>query len=146
MLREEDIILPRNVTLEIVAGADAGKIIPVDNKTITIGRDEGCDITLKDEYASAKHCQVVFRYRTGHFTVIDLGSLNKVKVNGTIYVQRNLRSEDIIQVGQTEIKFIWPKADYLEYRASLPEDFKETLEHLQENKDPDSDGTVNKEE
>jgi pSer/pThr/pTyr-binding forkhead associated (FHA) protein len=146
MLREEDIILPRNVTLEIVAGPDAGRTIPVDNKTITIGRDDGCDITLKDEYASAKHCQVVFRYRTGHFTVIDLGSLNKVKVNGEIYVQRNLRSGDVIQVGQTEFKFMWPKADYLEYRASLPEDFKETLEHLQEEGTSPTDGTAHKAE
>ena len=145
MLREEDIILPRNVTLEIIKGEDAGKIIPVKTKTITIGRGDGCDVKLADQYASAKHCQVVFRYRTGHFTVIDLGSLNKVKVNGVIYVQRNLRHGDIIQVGGTEFKFTWSKADYEEYRASLPEDFKEALEHLQEGDAPvadPNDGTV----
>jgi pSer/pThr/pTyr-binding forkhead associated (FHA) protein len=146
MLREEDIILPKNVTLEIIKGADAGKIISIKTKTITIGRGDGCDVKLADQYASAKHCQVVFRYRTGHFTVIDLGSLNKVKVNGQLYVQRNLRSGDIIQVGGTEFRFIWPKADYLEYRASLPEDFKETLEHIQQEADAapvvDGDGTV----
>ena len=77
-------------------------------------------------------------------TVIDLGSLNKVKVNGHLYVQRNLRNGDIIQVGQTEFKFVWPKADYEEYRASVPEDFKEALEHLQEEDIllPETDGAV----
>ncbi len=132
MLREEDIILPPNVSLEIIKGADSGKTIPFKSKTITIGRGEGCDIRLADAYVSAKHCQVVFRYRTGHFTVIDLGSLNKVKVNGNMYVQRNLRNNDVIQVGQTEIRFHWGKADYEEYLASVPEDFKKALEFTQD--------------
>jgi pSer/pThr/pTyr-binding forkhead associated (FHA) protein len=144
MLREEDIILPRNVTLTITKGADAGKVIPVKTKTITIGRGEGCDIKLADSYVSAKHCQVVFRYRTGHFTIIDLGSLNKVKVNGALYVQRNLKSNDVIQLGQTEIKFVWPKVDYEEYRASLPEDFKDALIMTQDEDipHPETDGAV----
>ncbi|MBN2352698.1 MAG: FHA domain-containing protein [Spirochaetales bacterium] len=132
MLREEDIILPKNVTLEIIKGADAGKTIAVNSKTITIGRGEGCDVKLADAYVSAKHCQIVFRYRTGHFTVIDLGSLNKVKVNGNMYVQRNLRNNDVIQLGQTEMMFHWGKADYEEYLAGVPEDFKKILQNAQE--------------
>ena len=132
MLREEDVILPKNVTLEIVKGADAGKTIAINNKTVTIGRGEGCDVRLADAYVSAKHCQIVFRYRTGHFTVIDLGSLNKVKVNGNMYVQRNLKNNDVIQLGQTEMTFHWGKADYEEYLASVPEDFKRALQSQQD--------------
>ncbi len=144
MLREEDVILPKNVSLEIVGGADAGKTVSVTNKTISIGRGEGCDIKLADAYVSAKHCQVVFRYRTGHFTVIDLGSLNKVKVNGNMYVQRNLRNNDVIQVGQTQIKFHWGKADYEEYLASVPDDFKKALQYTQDEDIPlpDTDGAM----
>ena len=101
----EKVIVPSDVTLEVVKGADEGKIFTIDNKTITIGREKNCNFKLTDEHVSKKHAQVVFR--GGHFTVIDLGSLNKTKVNDNIYVQKNLSSGDIISIGKTEIKFIW---------------------------------------
>jgi pSer/pThr/pTyr-binding forkhead associated (FHA) protein len=72
---EEYSDFPKGVNLEVVEGNDAGIIFPIENKTITIGRAESCDMQIKDEYVSNKHCQIV--YREDHFTVIDLQSLNK---------------------------------------------------------------------
>ena len=97
--------IPENVTLEVIKGEDKGRIHTITNKTITIGRNEVCDFKLNDKYASNKHCQIV--YRKEHFTAIDLRSLNKTKVNGKVYVQKNLQDEDIIRLGKTEIKFSW---------------------------------------
>jgi pSer/pThr/pTyr-binding forkhead associated (FHA) protein len=104
-----EIALPQNVSLEVVKGENQGQSFSIASKTVTIGRAPVCDIKLSDKYISNKHCQVVFR--GGHFTVIDLGSLNKTKVNGTMYVQKNLRNGDIIRVGKTDIKFIWEAMD-----------------------------------
>ncbi|MBN1798562.1 MAG: FHA domain-containing protein [Spirochaetales bacterium] len=109
MVEQGDIAIPNNVTLEVVKGEDEGQVFAITNKTMTIGRAPVCDIKLTDKYASNKHCQIVFR--GGHFTVIDLGSLNKTKVNGNMYVQKNLINGDIVRVGKTELKFNWEAMD-----------------------------------
>ena len=101
----EKVIVPSDVTLEVIDGVDKGTIFTIDNKTITIGREGSCNFKLTDEHVSKKHAQVVFR--GGHFTAIDLGSLNKTKVNDNVYVQKNLTNGDIITVGKTKIKFAW---------------------------------------
>ena len=105
----DPIIVPKNVFLEIIKGDDAGKSFSVCEKTMTIGRSAVCDIQLNDQYISNKHCQIVFR--NDHFTVIDLGSLNKTRVNDKKYVQKNLFNEDIIRIGKTELQFQWPDFD-----------------------------------
>jgi pSer/pThr/pTyr-binding forkhead associated (FHA) protein len=109
MGEQGDFVIPKNVTLEVVKGEDKGQVYTIINKTMTIGRAPVCDIKLTDKYISNKHCQIVFR--GGHFTVIDLGSLNKTKVNGTMYVQKNLINGDIVRVGKTELKFNWEAMD-----------------------------------
>jgi pSer/pThr/pTyr-binding forkhead associated (FHA) protein len=102
---EGEIIVPDKVTLTVVEGENKGQVYPVNLKTITIGRAEGCDIRLADQYVSKKHCQIVFR--GDHFTVIDLQSLNKTRVNGNMYIQKNLKNNAVIRVGKTELKFGW---------------------------------------
>ena len=109
MTDKGEVVVPQNVSLEVVKGENKGETFSITNKTITIGRAAVCDIKLADKYVSNKHCQIVFR--GGHFTVIDLGSLNKTKVKGTMYVQKNLRNGDIIRVGKTELKFNWENMD-----------------------------------
>jgi len=96
-------LIPENVKLEVTEGSDKGEVFIINNKTITIGRDEGCDMVLNDEHVSLKHAQVVFR--NDHFTVIDLGSLNKTMVNNNVYVQKNLSNGDIISMGKTNLLF-----------------------------------------
>ena len=101
--------IPKGVSLEVTEGVDSGKKFKVENKTITIGRNEVCDFQLTDEYVSNKHCQIVFR--EDHFTVIDLESLNKTKVNGNSFQQRNIDNDDVLSLGKTKIRFIWEKTE-----------------------------------
>lgn len=102
---EPDIELPPDVYLEIT-GPD-GKLtrFPITKKTVTIGRDPACDLHLQDEYVSRKHCQIVFR--GDHFTAIDLGSLNKTVFKGKEYIQKNLMSGNRLNLGKTQIRFVW---------------------------------------
>lgn len=104
---DEYIEIPKGVMIEVIEGVDKGSKFTIKNKTITIGRAEASDLKLTDEYVSNKHCQIVFR--EDHFTVIDLQSLNKTKINDNIFQQRNLDDGDVITLGKTKIRFTWQK-------------------------------------
>lgn len=101
--------VPEGVRVEVVSGSDVGKSFDIVGKTITIGRDASCDFVLDEKTVSKKHCQIV--YRGGHFTVIDLGSLNKTKVNGRVYSQKNVANGDQIKIGADVLAFVWPGGD-----------------------------------
>ena len=109
----DKIIVPSGVTLEVIEGKDQGKNFTIDIKTVTIGRQETCNFILDDEHVSKKHCQIV--YRKDHFTAIDLNSLNKTKVNDKIYIQKNLKSGDVLTLGKTKIKFTWKRQPEQEF-------------------------------
>lgn len=96
-------LIPENVKLEVTEGPDTGKVFIIDNKTVTIGREDVCDMILTDEHVSLKHCQIVFR--SNHFTAIDLGSLNKTMINKKVFVQKNLTNGDTINIGKTNLLF-----------------------------------------
>lgn len=100
--------LPPEVYLEILNGNRQGEIFPITRKTVTIGRDPLCDLHLADPYVSRKHCQIVFR--GDHFTMMDLGSLNKTRVKEKEYIQKNLKDGYLINAGKTELRFRWPDA------------------------------------
>jgi pSer/pThr/pTyr-binding forkhead associated (FHA) protein len=99
---------PPEVSLEILNGDREGEIFPITGKTVTIGRDSQCDLHLADPYVSRKHCQIVFR--GDHFTMMDLGSLNKTRVKEKEYIQKNLKHGYVITLGKTRLSFRWPNA------------------------------------
>jgi pSer/pThr/pTyr-binding forkhead associated (FHA) protein len=102
---EPEIDLPPDVYLEVTKKDGEVFLFPITKKTVTIGRDPSCDLRLTDQYVSRKHCQIVFR--GDHFTVIDLGSLNKTVVKGKEYLQKNLMTGNLINLGETQLRFVW---------------------------------------
>jgi len=104
-----DVPFPPDVFLEVLDGAREGLLFPITDKTVTIGREPGCDLVLQDPCVSRKHCQIVFR--GDHFTVLDLGSLNKTKVKNNPYIQKNLKHDYILSLGKTRLRFVWEKAN-----------------------------------
>jgi pSer/pThr/pTyr-binding forkhead associated (FHA) protein len=110
---ESDIDLPPDVYLEVTKKDGEVFLFPITKKTVTIGRDPSCDLRLTDEYVSRKHCQIVFR--GDHFTVIDLGSLNKTVVKGKEYIQKNLMTGNLLHIGETRLRFVWN--DYLQWQG-----------------------------
>ena len=109
---ESDIDLPPDVYLEVTKKDGEVFLFPITKKTVTIGRDPSCDLHLADEYVSRKHCQIVFR--GDHFTAIDLGSLNKTVVKGKEYIQKNLMTGNLLNLGETRLRFVWN--NYLQWR------------------------------
>ena len=102
---ESEADLPTDVFLEVTRKGGEVVLFPITKKTVTIGRDPACDLQLVDPYVSRKHCQVVFR--GDHFTVIDLGSLNKTVVKGKRFIQKNLMPGNELNLGETRLKFLW---------------------------------------
>lgn len=102
---EPEVELPPDAALEITRKDGKVSRFAITKKTVTIGRDPECDLRLDDPFVSRKHCQVVFR--GDHFTVVDLGSLNKTVVKGKQYVQRNLAHGTELTLGETKLRFVW---------------------------------------
>jgi pSer/pThr/pTyr-binding forkhead associated (FHA) protein len=116
--------LPPGVFVEVTNGENAGLRFPVEAKTVTVGRGPHCDLRLSDPYVSNKHCQIVFR--GDHFTLVDLGSLNKTRVRGKTYLQKNLSHGALIELGTTRLRFEWESAAAWRREQALPEEEPES--------------------
>jgi pSer/pThr/pTyr-binding forkhead associated (FHA) protein len=117
-MEQADLPFPPDVFLEVLDGDREGLLFPISDKTVTIGRAPECDLVLPDPYVSRKHCQIVFR--GDHFTVLDLGSLNKTKVKNNPYIQKNLKHDYILSLGKTRLRFVWEKAnEWVQEQAGL---------------------------
>ena len=66
--------------LRMVRGSTPGQSFVVDRTFATIGRDPSSDIVIDEPSVSRRHAQIV--YRDGWFHVQDLGSANRLAVNG----------------------------------------------------------------
>lgn len=78
-------------------------IYNIDKPITTIGREPDNDIKSNDVKVSRHHAQIEF---VGDgFEIVDLGSTNKVIVNGSFYDRTRLKSGDVIGLGETVIIF-----------------------------------------
>lgn len=83
-----------------------GSRIPLGTSPVTVGRLPECEVVLTDPNASRRHVEI--RPATdggGGYVVIDLGSTNGTKVNGTGIHTHRLRDGDDITIGATHIRY-----------------------------------------
>jgi S-DNA-T family DNA segregation ATPase FtsK/SpoIIIE len=71
---------PGVLSLHIVAGPNAGTIIPLARGQLIIGRDDTCDIVLADADVSRRHA--VIDVSSDGIAVRDIGSTNGTRVDG----------------------------------------------------------------
>ena len=69
-----------------------------------IGSGKPNDIVLKDDSVSESHCMISMK--NGEWTIADLESATGVRVNGTYYHQASLSANDLIQLGDVEMRFL----------------------------------------
>jgi pSer/pThr/pTyr-binding forkhead associated (FHA) protein len=75
----------------------------ISNVTTTIGRDDDNDIVLSNGTVSKHHAQIVFNGAS--FEICDLQSANGIIVNRQCVENAELKSGDMIQLGETVLKF-----------------------------------------
>lgn len=66
--------------LVVMDGPDANKSYPVEKDEVVIGREDHCDIVLRERQISREHIKIL--KSDGHFFVEDLASRNGTWVNG----------------------------------------------------------------
>jgi len=71
--------------------------------TITLGREEDNDITLKNDTVGRYHAKIVFQ--NGNFILFDLGSTNPISVNGIQTKSKDLSDGDQIILGEVQLIF-----------------------------------------
>ncbi len=85
-------------------GVDPDWVAIWDTVEITVGRQDGQDIAVRDAEASRRHC--VFRQKGGVFTLEDLGSAIGTSINGApIQKIHALASGDVAEIGSLKVKF-----------------------------------------
>ena len=91
------------VTIQILYGADKGRVFDNLAPTVTIGREEGNTIQLNDERVSRFHLKI--QEDNEQFVLTDLDSTNGTKVNNEDIHLRILRYGDLISVGRSILLF-----------------------------------------
>ena len=91
--------------LEVVAalGFEPGTLLDVSGGA-TLGRADGADIKVEDQYASSNHARI---YPRGEFMYVeDMGSTNGTYLNGrTLSTGERLKPSDVIRIGDTEYRY-----------------------------------------
>ncbi|MEW4563593.1 FHA domain-containing protein [Bremerella sp. JC770] len=89
------------ITLRIIDGADRGAVYEGLETPVSIGREEGNTLQLKDDRVSRFHLKI----QEDHNKIVltDLESTNGTRVNGEDIHLRILRHGDMIQVGRSVI-------------------------------------------
>ncbi len=82
----------------------SGERITLGQQVVTIGRLPSCTIPVDDVNVSRAHAEI--RAAGSSYALVDLGSTNGTKVNGTrIQGERALADGDIVSVGSTHLRF-----------------------------------------
>jgi len=91
------------VTLQVIDGADRGKVFFNIPTPVTVGREEGNVVQLNDERVSRFHLKI--QEDEGQIVLTDLESTNGTRVNGEFVKICNLRPGDVISIGRTVLLF-----------------------------------------
>ena len=113
----------RVASLLVVRGAevDLGRHIVCDHP-ITIGRDDVAELALSDGSISRRHCRVERDSESGRYILVDLGSTNGTRVNGTRVDKKvPLAAGDKIFLGASVIRFAYADSVDIQYQARVEE-------------------------
>jgi DNA-binding NtrC family response regulator len=87
------------IYLTAVSGPHKGRVWPLDDRGLLVGRDTDCSIIANDSMVSRRHCRLVLDSNTARLE--DLGSRNPALVNGRPTTHAVLSPGDEIAIGRS---------------------------------------------
>jgi hypothetical protein len=94
----------RGAALRIVSGVAAGSTVRLSGSRVVAGRLPDLPVTLDDPTVSREHAAFVLRGR--EWWVVDLGSTNGTRVNGTAAAEHPLQPGDRVELGEALVEFV----------------------------------------
>jgi MoxR-like ATPase len=91
------------VTVLALLTAD-GRLLPIGEEPLLVGRHPGCDVALKDEHASTYHCALA--REGGLVRVLDLASTNGTSVDGVLVHRGAVDRRASLRVGRTRLDLV----------------------------------------
>lgn len=85
-------------------GGNAGTSVPVQGTRMTAGRSTDCDVTIDDSTVSREHA--AFVRRGALWWVVDLGSTNGTRVNGSRAAEHPIEPGDRVQLGDAIVELV----------------------------------------
>jgi phosphoserine phosphatase RsbU/P len=98
------------LVLEVISPTGQSSRYELTTSPLDIGRLPEADIHLDSKRVSRQHAQLV-RDEAGQWMIRDLASRNKTRVNGQIITEQTLGKDDLIEIGQFQLRILWPTAD-----------------------------------
>ena len=98
-------LLERPNRLVMLAGPTPGAEYPMNDERTTIGRAEDCTISVNHNSVSRLHCEVHL-LGEGRYEVVDKGSSNGVRVNGSDLRRSIIEPGDILELGDVRFRFV----------------------------------------
>ncbi|WP_394832825.1 FHA domain-containing protein [Pendulispora rubella] len=99
------LLLERPNRLVMLAGPTPGLEYPLDRERLTIGRAEDAAISVNHNSVSRLHCEI-HSLGEGRYEIVDKGSSNGVRVNGSDLRRGIIEAGDIIELGDVRFKFV----------------------------------------
>lgn len=112
--------------------------ISLDTPQIVIGRSKGVDIQIKDKFISTKHARILVVHNS--YYIEDLGSRNGTRVNGNPISRTRLANQDVINLGQTNLRFVQMDVVDENYVKKINLQMIQSLALAVEDKDPFTKG------
>jgi len=102
-----------------ISGRETGQMYHLTGRTMKLGRDPTCQITLEDPHISRNHAEIICRSPT-EIIIRDIGSTNGVFVNGKRITEQLLTDGDKILIGtRLYFKFCYQDAVDQNYQQNL---------------------------
>jgi hypothetical protein len=90
--------------LKIVQGPDYGSVFVLTSNRVTVGRGDNNDVILADLKASRQHAEL--SYTPDGWVISDAGSANGILYSGKFVRNVNLRSGEVVGIGETTLEFV----------------------------------------
>lgn len=89
--------------LVVVQGSASQAALDLSTASLLIGRDNSCGLVVNEVQVSRQHARI--DYLSGNWIISDLNSSNGTFINNTSITRHTLRHGDLVQIGQTVLRF-----------------------------------------